>query len=242
MKKILLLFLLIVSASLFYNSHAQSQFTGWVSSFNTFKTGKKISIHNDIQWRSTDGIKQMQTFLFRVGMNVHLKKNLIVTAGYAFTSNRRTISGINDYLPEHRIWEQLIVTHKLKNIFTTHRFRIEQRFISQKIAVNNQLENNGHVYANRFRYFFRNILPFKKQTSFQKGVFVALQDEVFVNFGNTAGVNGEFFDQNRFYVAAGYRISPKADIEIGYINQYVNGRGDAFTKNNIVQLASYLRL
>ena len=73
-------------------------------------------------------------------------------------------------------------------------------------------------------------------------MFVALQNEVFVNFGNTSTVNGKFFDQNRVYLATGFRLSPKADLEIGYMNQYVNGRGSQFTNNHILQLASYLRL
>ena len=87
----------------------------------------------------------------------------------------------------------------------------------------------------------KNVLPVKKQASFEKGMFAALQNEVFVNFGNTADVNGKFFDQNRFYVAAGYRLSPKSDLELGYMNQYSDGRNSSVS-NHIIQLAGYLRL
>ena len=73
-------------------------------------------------------------------------------------------------------------------------------------------------------------------------MFAALQNEIFINIGNTANVNGEIFDQNRLYLALGYRPHPKADIEIGYMNQYVNGKGNLFTNNHILQLAGYLRL
>jgi hypothetical protein len=44
------------------------------------------------------------------------------------------------------------------------------------------------------------------------------------------------------YIAGGYRLSAKADLELGYLNQYVNGRGSQFTNNHIIQLAGYLRL
>jgi Protein of unknown function (DUF2490) len=242
MKKLFCLSVAVLVASLFLALNAQSQFTGWLASFNTFKTGEKTSIHADIQLRSTDEIKQVQTFLIRSGLNIHLNKKTTATVGYAFISNKRTVSNVSGYAPEHRVWEQLLYNHKLSTIFISHRFRLEQRFISKSIVVNNELKNDGSVYANRFRYFIRNILPVKKEAAFKKGMFVALQNEVFVNFGNTSTVNGKFFDQNRLYLAAGLRLSPKADLEIGYMNQYVNGRGSQFTNNHILQLASYLRL
>ena len=241
-EKSFFLFLCVLAGSLFFTAGVQSQFTGWTALFTTFKTGKKTSIHADVQLRSTDEIKQVQTLLLRTGLNIHLNKKIIITAGYAFIRNKRIISNVSGFAPEHRIWEQLIYNHKLKNIFTTHRLRLEQRFISKSIIVNNELKNDGTLYANRFRYFIRNILSLKTETPFKKGIFAALQNEVFVNIGKTSNVNGEFFDQNRFYLAPGYRLHAKTDLEIGYMNQYVNGRGNQFTNNHIVQLAGYLRL
>ncbi len=242
MKKYFLAVSLLLTSSVFHLAQSQSQFTGWLAAFNTFKTGKKTSIHADVQLRSTDEIKQVQTFLIRSGLNIHLNKKTIVTAGYAFISNKRTVSNVSGYLPEHRIWEQFLYNHKIKNVFVAHRFRLEQRFISKSIVVNNELKSDGSLFASRFRYFIRNLLPLKKEPAFKKGMFVALQNEVFVNIGNTSNVNGKFFDQNRLYLATGYRLSPKADLEIGYLNQYVNGKSNLFTNNHVIQLASYLRL
>lgn len=242
MIKLVFLILFAAAHSFFQAVNAQNQFTGWVASFNTIKTGKQTSLHTDIQLRSTNGWEQIQTILVRPGINFHVNKKTILTAGYAFISNRRTINNISDLVPEHRIWEQLLYNHKWKNIFISHRFRLEQRFMSKVIVVNNELESDGTAYANRFRYFIRNIIPFKKEKIFSNGLFAAFQNEVFVNIGNTANVNGEFFDQNRLYLATGYRINTKTDLEIGYMNQYVNGRGRQFTNNHILQLAGYLRL
>lgn len=240
-KNWLLSIFLFLSGALFSVGHAQAQFTGWLATFNTIKTSKRISIHNDIQVRSTDEIKQLQTFLFRTGVNYHLKKNIVITAGHAYIRNKKIVGDLSGFTPEHRIWEQLIVTHKLKTVLINHRFRIEQRFMGKTVVSGNPL-SDGHKFANRFRYFIRNILPFKKTNEFKKGMFAALQNEVFVNFGNNDAVNGKFFDQNRLYLATGYRFGSKADIEIGYLNQYVNGRDRQFTKNNVLQLATYLRL
>lgn len=243
MKKNILLLVLLFSTSHFLYAQVQTQFSGWLATFNTFKTGKKTSIHNDIQLRSTDELKHTQTFLFRVGFNYQVRKNMTATAGYAFIDNRRTIAAVTGYAPEHRIWEQFIISHKIKKAMIAHRFRLEQRFISRSVVSGDELKNDGHVYANRFRYFMRSVLPFHTGGgTFVKGPFAAVQNEVFVNIGNKANVNGDFFDQNRLYIAGGYRLSPKLDLEAGYMNQYINGRGSAFTNNHIVQLASYIRL
>ena len=69
-----------------------------------------------------------------------------------------------------------------------------------------------------------------------------MQNEVFVNIGNTANVNGKFFDQNRLYLAMGYRLCTSFDLEAGYLNQYISGRNSAFTNNHVLQVAGYLRL
>jgi len=242
MKKLLLLLLLQTTTSVFFSLNAQSTFTGWLSSVNTLKTGKKTSIHTDIQLRSTDEIKQVQILIIRPAFSVHLNKHLTVTAGYAFVRNKRFAGNISGFMPEHRIWEQLLITHKLKNIFVSYRFRLEQRFIAKSIVVDDILEKDGSVYANRFRYLMRSVLPFKTQPVFKKGLFAVLQDEVFLNFGNVATVNNETFDQNRLYIAIGYRLNARFDLETGYLNQYVNGSNKSFTNNHVAQLAGYLRL
>ena len=242
MKKISLPIFSLIIASAFSGLSAQSTFNGWLASFNTFKTGKKTSIHTDIQLRSTDEIKQVQSILIRPGLNVRLNKHVTVTAGYAFISSKRTSGTATAFMPEHRIWEQLLITHKLKRVAVSHRFRLEQRFLAKSVVVNDELERDGSAYANRFRYFIRGLIPFTNEPVFKKGCFAALQNEVFMNFGNTSTVNNEKFDQNRLYVALGYRLHPSFDLETGYLNQYVNGRNKSFSNNHIVQIAGYLRL
>jgi len=242
MKKIFLSLLIPIFSSLFFTLYAQSQFSGWLASFNTFKTGKKTSIHTDVQWRSSDELKHTQTLLLRPGLNFHVTKKLTATVGYAFIHSRRVVSGVSGYGPEHRIWEQLLYNHKLKNILVSHRFRLERRFISKSTVQNNELINDESVYANRFRYFIRNVIPLQQQKTFTKGVFAALQDEVFLNIGNKANVNGKFFDQNRLYLAMGYRLSSSFDLETGYLNQYTSEKNGTFTNNHVLQVAAYLRL
>ena len=229
---------------------AQTQLTGWLADFNTVKISTKLSLHSDFQLRSTDQIEHVQTLLLRAGLNYHASKKIVLTGGYAYVQNRRVIDGISGYTPEHRIWEQFLLTHPLtigKGLHArkgtlAHRFRVEQRFIAKSRVLNNEFDNYGNVFANRLRYFIRNVTPLVPWSTAGKAPFLALQNEVFVNFGDKSGVNGEFFDQNRAYIALGYRFHKSFDAEMGYMNQYVNGRGNAFVNNHIVQLATYVRL
>ncbi len=84
-------------------------------------------------------------------------------------------------------------------------------------------------------------MPLKKdRASFSKGVFAALQNEVFFNLQNKSKLNDKFFDQNRAYLALGYRVNPRLDLEAGYLNQYVDGLSSN-TVNHAGQLALYTR-
>ena len=71
MKKIFILPVIFLAGSISFISMAQTQFTGWTALFTTFKTGKKTSIHADVQLRSSDELKQIQTLLLRSGLNIH---------------------------------------------------------------------------------------------------------------------------------------------------------------------------
>ncbi|MFT3945772.1 MAG: DUF2490 domain-containing protein [Agriterribacter sp.] len=232
----------VFTTGMFLSGLAQTRFNGWFAAFNTFKLKNNFSFYSDIQVRSNDQWQHMQSLLLRPGLNYNLAKNKILTAGYGYVSNRRTVSGVSGYMPEHRIWEQFTVAHPVAFTLLSHRFRVEQRFIGTPVVENNGLKRNDFAYANRFRYFFRTVIPFSAEKKFEKGAFVSLQNEVFLNFGNKRDVNGKTFDQNRAYASVGYRLNKVFDIETGYMNQYISGRNDAITNNHILQLATYLRL
>ncbi len=240
MKKLRLLLCVLLLLSI-TGVNAQTQFSGWLASFNTIGLNKKLSIHFDAQLRSTDKLEQVGMLLLRPGLNYHFTKSFTATAGYAFIDGRRAIGNVSGLLAEHRIWQQAIYSHKLGSIAVAHRGRFEQRFLPKTVVQNNELEADGYNQAYRFRYFIRNIVPLTKGPAFTKGVFLAVQDEVFLNTGDKSAVNGKTFDQNRLYGAIGYRLPGKVDLEAGYMNQYISGRS-GFTNNHIAQIAVYKRL
>lgn len=225
------------------NAQTQNTFTGWSAVFFTYKLNDKFSLHFDGQARSTDELKNLQSYIIRPGLNYHIKDNMIATVGYAYIGNNRSVMDIDGWVPEHRIWEQFIFNQKFtlanRPVTLQHRFRLEQRFMGQATIEQNELVTDSYEFAQRFRYFARSIFPLSKTDNFTKGAFLALQNEVFLNVQNAP--NDSFFDQNRAYLALGWRLSPKFDLEAGYMNQYVLGKSNN-TVNNIVQVAAYVRL
>lgn len=258
----------LIFCGLIRPASAQTQFAGWAATFQNYKLSPHMGIYFDAQWRSTDQVRQMHALLLRPGLNIYITPALTGTIGYAFIPQQRISGGVEGYLPEHRVWEQMVFTHPVKfgahhactqhhagaqhhpgaqhhsgahqHALPTlqHRLRLEQRYIPRHHAEGGELVHDGHRYAGRLRYFARGIVPLSGST----GWFVAVQNEIFFNVANTSVVNGKFFDQNRAYLAAGYRLNRQFDMELGYMNQYISGTGSNSTNNHIVQLATYLRL
>jgi hypothetical protein len=235
------IFLAVFSFLITLSASAQEQFSGWVGSFNTFKLSDRFSLHFDAQLRSTDNLEQVGAILLRPGLNFHLNKTFVFTAGHMFNISRRNVAGLSSLLTEHRIWQQALINQKVSKIAIAHRFRFEERFIPRAKVAADGLETDGYDQAFRFRYFIRSIFPLMAQQTFTSGPFLALQNEVFLNTGNKTAVNGKAFDQNRLYGAVGYRFPGKMDVEVGYMNQYSNTR-TSFINNHILQLAVYKRL
>jgi len=206
--------------------HEQS---GWFFFLNSTRFNKKWGLHLDMQVRSHDNWNGVRNILVRPGLTYYIQPNQNATAGYLIVP---TLPQDGATLTEHRLWEQYIISHKAFTGNLSHRFRLEQRFIEKP--------GDNRLFAQRLRYFFRHIQPLKNN-GFTEGPFVALQNETFANIQNKENTNGHFFDQNRAYLAAGYRFSKKFDAEAGYMNVFAKGiTGN--TINNVLQLALYTRL
>jgi len=234
-------------------AHAQTQFTGWLATFQNYKLSPKFGLYFDAQFRSTDQWRQMNALLLRPGVNFYFTPALTGTVGYAYIPQQRISSGVTGYLPEHRTWQQLIYTHTTRlghharNTAISHRLRLEQRYIPKHHAEDGSLVHDKNVYAGRLRYFTRAVIPFGgahtiTAPAFTQGFFAAVQNEIFLNIGDPSPVNGKVFDQNRAYLALGYRCSKQFDVETGYLNQYISGAGSNSINNHVLQVATYIRL
>jgi len=233
-------FILLLLPVVFFVSNEllaqENQFSGWGALFHTQRFSKNWGASFDVQVRSSDKYNYMRNLLLRPSVNYYFDKNKMAAVGYAYiATNGRNILDEHTFRPESRIWEQMIINQKIGLGATLqHRFRLEQRFLG------NTTLRDDHYFSQRLRYFARAVVPLKRDSTFTKGLFVGLQNEVFVNVQNKGKVNKHFFDQNRAYLAVGYRFSKKIDAEIGYLNQYIK-QSESSTINHVVQLAFYTR-
>lgn len=229
---------LLVAIFLMISSTLQAQTinqnSGWLFLLNNTKFNKNWGVYLDMQVRSADEWSNVRNLLFRPGVTYYLNDKNEFTLGYLLNQTFLHLDGASDHaLIEHRIWEQYVYKHKVSTISVAHRFRLEQRFIERL--------GKEDLFTQRLRYFVRFILPLEKgKQNFDKGVFAALQNELFFNIQDKKELNNSLFDQNRAYLALGYRFSKKLDIEAGYLNQAVKGV-TSNTINSVVQLAVYTK-
>jgi hypothetical protein len=229
-------FLLFIQVAVIGAASAQTnELSGWAALFHTQKFSTHWGASFDGQFRSAHQIDFLKNVLLRPSVNYYFDKNKNVALGYAYiATNGVSATGTKTFRPESRIFQQLIISQKLGvNTQLTHRFRLEQRFLGKTTT-------QDAYFAQRLRYFARAVVPFNNDAVFTQGTFLALQNEIFGNVQNKQKVNKHLFDQNRAYVALGYRLNKMVDIETGYLNQYIK-QAEAYTINHVVQLAFYTR-
>lgn len=207
------------------------QESAWAAWFNTTRFNPTWGLTSDVQFRSSDHWEDLQNVLLRPGITYYADARNNFTVGYAWIGTFNRPSGD---VEEHRVWQQWIHTQSLRRAALAHRLRLEQRFVEPA-------PGQDRRYSQRLRYFLRAVIPLEQSGSaFERGFFAALQNEIFLNVQHRDAVNGSVFDQNRAYLAAGYRLGPRFDLEIGYLNQAVRGQVDD-TRNHVLQFALYTR-
>ena len=225
--------------------------SGWAMSLNTFSLNEKFTFFFDAQLRTNDNWVQSETFIFRPAIGYALNKNTILSLGVAAVTNWRELfyTGpadeeitIRDGVSDNRIWQQLVVNKKYGNSTLQHRLRLEERGLGMLELEGEEIVVKDRKFNARFRYFTRWIKPFAPTTNFQKGTYLALQNEFFFNVIGAQYANNKLFDQSRSYGGFGYRLSKEFDVELGYMLQFVDGNNRQNIINHIAQVTTFLRL
>jgi hypothetical protein len=238
MNKYFLAFLLLGTLSL--NAQNTREYANnsnaWFMYFGTHKIADKLSLHLEAQLRRSEGIKSPQQLLLRGGVNYHINPQATITAGYCYveTYPYGDFPAKSDF-PENRIWEQLQLKNQVGNFEWISRFRLEQRYVHSPVLVGTIYEAGDAVYTNRFRLLNRFSIPFKGKTIVDKSFYLSVYDEFMINFGKNVQLN--LFDQNRIYVAIGYKLPKVGRLEVGYLNQMiVKSDGKKIENNNTLQV------
>jgi len=179
--------------------------------------GSPWGLHLEVQNRREDWGDEWQQLLIRPGINYTLSPTVTVSAGYGYvkTYPYGDLPVANEF-DEHRIWEQVAYKMKMFGLEWTHRVRLEQRWIEEQNKAGDTTNWRGE---NRFRYMLRTAIPLTAS----KNTYLALWNEVFLNFGGNIQKN--HFDQNRAFLGIGHKITPTTRIEIGFMEQTIQRRG-----------------
>ena len=211
-----LLRITIIAAWLFmsFNGHAQidqSKLGGWyMYAFNTTFKESAWGIQGDFQYRSWNGIDDLEQLLLRSGFTFKPKNaDIKFTAGYADITSG-AFGDENTTSRESRIYQEALFPVKIgKRFYTNHRFRYEQRFV----------ENQD--FRTRYRYCLFLNVPLNKSDFSKHAVYLSFYNEVFINgqraIGNGATV--EMFDRNRLFAGLGYVVMDNLRIQLGLMNQ-----------------------
>jgi hypothetical protein len=208
----------------------------WFMYFGDHKFSSKWGLHVEAQLRRNDIISKPQQLLLRTGLNYHLSDNAFITVGYCFVETYPYGElPVKASYPENRFWEQLQIKTQLKSIEWTNRLRLEQRFSKLPVLEGSSYKPGTAIYTNRFRLLNRFSIPLKGKSIIDKSFYISCYDEVFINFGKQVALN--VFDQNRAYLAFGYKIKNLGRLEMGYMFQSIQkGNAVNMEQNHTLQL------
>ena len=212
---------LILIGAFFYNTLLFTQTPGlgtWNAITGRFNYNSKWHGFVELQLRS------QQTYYH---FNYHEVKGGI---GYMITPSLSALIGTGRYVTypvnenfgnpiiqsEQRVWQQLIYNQTFPTFRIEHRLRAEQRYTSAG-------------YRNRFRYRINAIIPLNNKTIIDNTFFISLSNEFHFNNENV------FYEQNRFYLGAGYQFNKTWSLQMGWMN-----RSDYFT-NNKAQYKNFIQ-
>ncbi len=207
-----------------YASFAQHQHTtnhnAWFMYFGDHKFSKKWGLHLEAQLRRSDGISKGQQLLLRPGINYHFAPAAFASLGYGFVETYPYGEfASKSSFPEHRLWEQMQFKQMTNRLEWVNRLRLEQRWVQSPMLQGDDYKPGPSVYTNRMRLLNRLSVPLNHKTIAEHTVYVSAYDELFVNFGKKVAAN--VFDQNRAYLALGYRFPRIGRLEAGYMFQKI---------------------
>ncbi|MGY3052787.1 hypothetical protein ACVWYG_000983 [Pedobacter sp. UYEF25] len=209
-------------------AQSKAAHAGWFTLTNNVKLTERLSGFTDVQLRTSDHLSFLKQVEVNAGINYNFLTNQEIGFGGVFASTRQS-QLVHLKEDDRRVFEQYLLKQNLWSAGITHRFRLEQRFIEPT--------SNHDFFTQRLRYRFKAQQPLSsRQVKFTNGCYAVVQDEVFVNVQNKDKLNNHFFDQNRWLLGIGYRISKGLDVDLSYLNTFVVGtESDKYT--HILQLA-----
>ncbi len=172
----------------------------------------KFRWYGEVQPRVGNDVSELDRLLVRGALGYQLTPAVSLWGGYAWTPLFAP-----EFKDEHRPFEQLLVENRFGPLFLINRTRFEQRFIE-----------GADGPSLRARHMLRGVVRLGEGSP----LGVALYDEVFFTLNQPSGAPRRGFDQNRAFVGPNYKLSDVVQVELGYMNNFVNRPAPAEDRMN----------
>lgn len=169
-----------------------------------------------------------RSFLVRPALQWQLTPGVRLATGYAFSYVYPAggASG-NVHTPEHRIFQQVLLSHTISKVSLSHRYRFENRWFRQTDTAAGGEHTQSWLKRQRARYQVKGTFPLGSGRT-----YLSSFDEIFVNIG--ANVRYNVFDSNRFAAGLGLRLTNTLRLESYYLNYLVlHGDGRGVDRNHV---------
>ncbi len=188
--------------------NAEDKLGNWLIFNSTIRFSDHWSVFTEGQVRLWNVAWNLNELLARATVHYNFTPNVMVGLGYVRADSwpfDDDANGGGRERIENRLYEQFAVRHAWGRALFEHRFRLEQRWLTQD-------DETG--YSNRARYRLQVTTPLNRPTMEAGAFFINVYDEIFINF-----VDVRAFDQNRFYVAGGFQFTALSNLQLGLLWQ-----------------------
>lgn len=183
----------------------------------------RISLWFDAHARFRDDASELGTSIIRPGIGWRATKNLNLWLGYARVTSHRPGPDVE----EDRVWQQATypVGHWLGGSLSA-RTRLEQRS-----------RDAGDDTGWRLRQAWRWSRPIEGSM-----MSYVVANETFIGLNDADWGQRSGYDQNRAFLGLAWQTSAKLRVELGYLNNHVEGRTTGDQTNHVLSLALYVSL
>lgn len=205
--KLKLIVVLLACFSTLANAQSRDKYNMWFQYLLSAKLTNKSTLTALSQYRSFDLAYDTRLFLVSAYVDYEVANDVKPAAGFMFLvldSYKSDNTKKERY--EKRPFQQVSLGGNIGRTSISHRFRVEERFIS-----------NPNDFIVRLRYLISLKIPFNK-TGEKEKLYGILKNEIRMNV-----VKDEPFDSNRLTAGIGIKTGKNSAIEVAFINQLETG-------------------
>lgn len=189
------------------------QGASWYGAFVDQALSERSALWFDAQWRRMGAVAEPQQLLIRPGVQFTLAPGVRVGGGYAYIATAPYGEApIAQPLREHRVWQQLALSHRAGALTVSHRYRFEQRWLQSVVGD----DLTPSQYQQRARYMVRAQGALPGVRVGDRAVLGFVWDELLMPIGHADATLR--VTQNRLGGGIGVPVNATQRVEIGYMN------------------------